>query len=268
MHNHQPLEKTDLELYDSFQLTALDCYINTLDKTQHQQQTLAISQEMLNISKRAMQQSTNIQRQQEYLYCLQNYLQLPSQLNISTEASGELIDHCQQALTIYQALYQQGTGYERPYAELLIHYNQLLDQQQQLKQAITCNQQIINQCLQSYQQDPENFTGYLYRTALELISNNLDKTAQSPLAEQLFKQAVEVFAELTEQDPSETQQANYAYTLTQYAKYLAQNQQIKQAIAYSQQSVTLYIELLSQSTDYELASEQALIQYQILTGQI
>lgn len=266
--NPPPLEKTDLELYDSFQLTALDCYINSLDKTQHYPQALAISQEMLTISKRAMQQSTNIQRQQEYLNCLQHHLQLQTQHNLTTETNGELIAHCQQALSLYQTLYQQGTGFERPYADLLTHYNQLLNQPQQLSQAIACNQQIISQCLQHYQQDPDNFTGYLYRTALELISHNLDNTAQSPLAEELFKQAVEIFAELTEQDPSETQHANYAYVLTQYAKYLAQNQQTQQAIAYSQQSVALYIELLSQSAAYESASEQALIQYQILTGQI
>lgn len=264
----QQLSKADLELYDSFHLTALDCYLNNLDKTTHPQQALAISQQMLTISKRAMQYSNNNERQQEYLYCLDNHLRLLNQLDQHLTTEHPVSDYYQQAMSLYQHLYQQGNGYERPYAQLLVSYNQHLIKQQQLKQALVYNQLIINQCLQQLQNDPDNFTGYLYFTALEQLTYCLDNSHHPELAQQLFQQATVIFAQLIEQDPTASQQANYAFILSHYAKYLAQNNQRQLAISYSKQSVAIYIELLSQSPQYELASEKALIQYQLLTEQL
>lgn len=254
-------------LSDSFYLTALDCYVNNLEKSHRLPEAIAISQQMLNLSKQAMQQDNSLEQQQQYLYCVNNYLLLVNQLSAPSENPQAIADCYKEALSLYQQLDRQGRGNERGYANLLSQYNDFLAQHQDWAELISYNQHIIDHCVKLYHQAPEEFTGFLYINCLKQLTQYLEASYNLPLAEHLFKQASFIFQALLALDPSdEIAQANCAYVFNQLAYYLMQNGQKEEAISYSQQSVTLYIELLSLYPHYESASEQAYRQYHTLTG--
>lgn len=263
----EELANSQLEITNNGYLTALGSHINKLEKTENLKQALTVSQEMLQISKMAMQQTNNIEQRQQYLYCLSNYLLLVSQLPKPLDNPQSIAAYYKEALTLYQQLYEQSNNSERLYADILIRYNQFLVAQQNLAELISCNQHIIELCLERYNKDSTSFTGYLYMTCLKQLANYMEASCNLPLTQQLFKQASDIFQALLARDPTdEIKQANCAYVFYQLAYCLVKNGYRQEAINYSQQSLELHIELLSLYPQYELASEQALIQYQMLTG--